>query len=269
MQKLTQQVVYLYIKFTLLFHSLGYWFRLRKARLIYKSGVSKQRSVLTQPKSKCLLQRSGHDEPLLARVTATYNVNSTHPQKMTLKKEKEKNISTHKPAYKNLCFHRNIYYSPPTPQKSIKICWLHKWSFPATNTSSRNKQNLTRQGTQDLECLFVLPLAVLGACSLVASAWCMVSSDVPGASSWQPGGWQKSGWWRWSPWTDRPQPQPHKGPGHLRLLPRGYALPSKHPVPLPSASLDGLARSPPCQCLHTEPSTTVGVWATMRAVPSP
>lgn len=165
MQKLTQQVVYLYIKFTLLFHSLGYWFRLRKARLIYKSGVSKQRSVLTPAKVKMFSRDLVMMSRFLARVTATYSKFHSSSENDSKKEKGKKYINT-QACLQKFMFSSKHLLLPTYPTKSIKICWLHKW-LSYKHTNSRNKQNLTRQGTQDLECLLCCLWQVLGACSLV------------------------------------------------------------------------------------------------------
>lgn len=102
----------------------------------------------------------------LARVTATYSKFHSSSENDSKERKGKKNISTHKPAYKSLHFHLNVYYSPPTLQKPLKICWLHKQSFP-TNTNSRNKQNPTDKGHRTLSSCLCCLWQVLGACSLV------------------------------------------------------------------------------------------------------
>lgn len=202
----------------------------------------------------------------LARVTATYSkFHSSSENDSKERKGKKKKISTHKPAYKNLCPDLNIYYSPPTPQKSLKICWLHKWSFP-TNTNSRNKQPLQDKGHRTLSSRLCCLWQVLGACSLVTQhlvhgqqwrAWSIILATrrLAEIRLMEVKSLDRQ--------TSATATQGTQGAWGSCL--GGYALPSKRP-PSPSASLDGLARFLPCQCLHTGAlHKASGVWEHKRS----
>lgn len=156
----------MYIKFTLLFHSLGYWFRLRKARLIYKSGVSKQRSVLTPAKVKMFSRDLVMMSRFLARVTATYSKFHSSSENDS-KERKGKKIYQHTSLLTKIYVFIETFTTPHLPRKNpSRSAGFINEAFLQTPTPETNK-TLQDKGHRTLSACLCCLWQVLGACSLV------------------------------------------------------------------------------------------------------